>query len=209
MATSTAIGRDTLTIEATSGINTDMRVTITPNGSGDVELTHSAAIGNLGRSNTPWTNVFAVELVLFNVGAAATAANTVRLSAIDLAAGDAAFQIVSENDTQYKFGSFADFGGPIIQARVTIAADDATPDVSGGNIFTTSSNVSATAITDLDLPQVGQIVYSVGGSNTNSSTIADSGNFNLSAAFTASLDDVLILLVQADNDYIEIGRVDN
>jgi len=100
-------------------------------------------------------------------------------------------------------------GGMFIQDTVTIAVDDTTPDVSGGNIFTTSANDNATAITDLDLPQVGQIVYIIGGSDTNSSTIADSGNFNLSAAFTASLDDILILLVQADNDYLEIGRVDN
>jgi len=90
-----------------------------------------------------------------------------------------------------------------------IAADDATPDVSEGNIFVTSVNTGATAITDLDNPVIGQIIYIVGGSNTNSSTIADSGNFNLSASWTASLDDVLILLVQADNDYIELGRVNN
>jgi hypothetical protein len=100
-------------------------------------------------------------------------------------------------------------GGMFIQDTVTIAVDDATPDVSGGNIFTTSANTGATAITDLDTPQVGQIVYIVGGSDTNSSTIADSGNFALSAAFTASLDDVLVLFVQADNDYIELSRVDN
>jgi len=95
------------------------------------------------------------------------------------------------------------------QGTVIIAADDITPDVSGGNIFTTSANTQATAITDLDNPTVGQIVYIVGGSNTDSSTIADGGSFNLSAAWTASLDDVLVLFVQADNDYIEISRSNN
>jgi len=100
-------------------------------------------------------------------------------------------------------------GGMVIQDVVTIAADDTTPDVSGGNIFVTSANTGATAITDLDNPQVGQIIHIIGGSDTSSSTIADSGNFNLSAAWTASLDDVLILFVQADNDYVEIGRVNN
>lgn len=100
-------------------------------------------------------------------------------------------------------------GGMLIQNTVTIAVDDTTPDVSLGNIFTTSANTVATAITDLDLPQVGQIVYIVGGSDTNASTIADSGNFNLSAAFTANLDDTLVLFVQADNDYVELSRSDN
>jgi parallel beta-helix repeat protein len=91
----------------------------------------------------------------------------------------------------------------------TIAADDTTPDVSSGNIFITSANSGATTITDLSNPYVGQIITIIGGSNTSSSTIADSGNFNLSAAWTASLDDVLVLYVQADNDYIELSRVDN
>jgi len=99
--------------------------------------------------------------------------------------------------------------GMFIQERVTIADGDTTPDVSGGNIFVTSSNTGATAITDLDLPATDQIVYIIGGSNTNSSTIADSGNFNLSAGWTAGLDDVLVLWVQADNDYIELSRTDN
>jgi hypothetical protein len=91
----------------------------------------------------------------------------------------------------------------------TIAADDTTPDVSGGSVFVTSANTGATAITDLDSPTAGQVVTICGGSATNSSTIADSGNFNLSAAFTASVDDCLTLYVQADNDYVELSRVNN
>lgn len=67
-----------------------------------------------GSTTLFWDETFTDELVLSNVGAAATAADTVRLSAIDLSAGDAAFQIVSEDDTQYRFGSFAQFGGSII-----------------------------------------------------------------------------------------------
>lgn len=92
----------------------------------------------------------------------------------------------------------------------TILPDDTTPDVSGGkNFFITSANTGATAITDLDNSVVGQVIYIIGGSNTNSSTVGDSGNFALSGAWTAGLDDVLILYVQADNDYIELGQVDN
>lgn len=92
---------------------------------------------------------------------------------------------------------------------VTIAADDTTPDISNGMVFYTSANTGATVITDLDNPGVGQVIRICGGSATNSSTIADSGNFNLSAAWTASLDDCITLLVQADNDYLELARSDN
>lgn len=99
--------------------------------------------------------------------------------------------------------------GNFAQKVIVIDPCDTTPDVSGGNIFVTSANGDATAITDLDSPVVGQIIYIIGGSATNSSTIGDAGNFALSAAWTASLDDVLILFIQADNDYIEIGRADN
>ena len=96
--------------------------------------------------------------------------------------------------------------GPTALLTVTIAADDLTPSVNGGNVFVTSANTGATAISDLDDPTVGQVVTICGGSDTNSSTIADSGNFALNSAFTASLDACIDLWVQADNDYIELGR---
>jgi len=95
-------------------------------------------------------------------------------------------------------------------ALQTIADGDVTPDVSGGNFFITSANTGATAITDLDNPRTGQIVCLIGGSATNSSTIADAGaKFKLSGAWTASVDEVLWLYVKADNYYIELSRSTN
>lgn len=91
----------------------------------------------------------------------------------------------------------------------TLVDGDTTPDVSGSNYFVTPANTGATVITDLDNPVAGQIVTICIGSATNPSTIADAGNFNLSAAWSPGLDDCIHLLVQADNDYIEIGRSDN
>ncbi len=91
----------------------------------------------------------------------------------------------------------------------TIADGDATPDVSGCHVLTTSANTGATEITDLDNPVVGGIYIIIGGSATNSSTITDGGNFALSAGFTASVDETLTLFVQADNDYIELTRSTN
>ncbi len=91
----------------------------------------------------------------------------------------------------------------------TIAADDTTPDVAGGTHFITSANTGATAITDLDNPVVGKTYTLIGGSATNSSTIADSGNFKLSAAMTLGLDDTITLYCKADNTYLEIARSDS
>jgi hypothetical protein len=94
---------------------------------------------------------------------------------------------------------------------VTIAADDATPDVSGGNVFTTSANTGATAITDLDGAVAGQPIILIGGSATNSSTIADSGVFSLSAAWTASVDETLVLICTGTgpNTFVELSRSTN
>ena len=129
---------------------------------------------------------------------ASTAAQRTTLGLVAAGAGD--IWVEKAGDTMT---------GAFIQNVVTIAADITTPDVSGGNIFVTSANTVGTVITDLVSPAAGQIIRIIGGSDTNSSTIADGGNFNLSAGWTAGLDDVLILFVQADDDYIEIGRVDN
>ncbi len=120
-------------------------------------------------------------------------ANSLEVARFTVATSVALFQLIGRQS------------GPI----ATIAANDTTPSVAGANYFTTSANGGGTAITDLDDPVVGQVVTICGGSNTNSSTIADSGNFALSAAFTASLDDCIVLLVQADNDYVELARVNN
>ncbi len=117
--------------------------------------------------------------------------------------------VTNGTDGQIDLNGDVYLAGAVKFETCTIAADDLTPDIAGCHILTTTANTGATAITDLDNPVVGSLVHIIGGSATNSSTIADSGNFALSAAWTAGLDDVLILFVQADNDYIEFGRVDN
>lgn len=97
-----------------------------------------------------------------------------------------------------------------VMTASTIAADDATPSISSGNVFITSANTGATAITDLDDVTVGQLVIIIGGSATNSSTIADGSNFKLNGTtFTASVDESILLWVKADNYYVEICRSTN
>lgn len=91
----------------------------------------------------------------------------------------------------------------------TIAADDTTPDVTGCTTLVTSANTVPTAITDLDNPVVGAVYRIVGGSATNSSTIADSGNFSLTGAFTAGVNDIIVLYVVADNNYAQQSVSDN
>lgn len=92
---------------------------------------------------------------------------------------------------------------------VTIADGDVTPSVSGGSIFVTSSNTGATAITTFRNAKKGQIITIIGGSNTNSSTVADGGaTFFLTANWTASLNDSLTLYYNG-SIFIELSRANN
>jgi len=126
------------------------------------------------------------------------------------------------NDTikNYGTGDYAHFedvlvdddatiGGTLVTSNGTITDNDATPDMTGANIWTYAGSANSVTITDLDNPKVGAIYRIVGNSDTYTVTIADVGNFNLSAQWVGGIDDVLTLLVQADNDYIEISRSDN
>jgi hypothetical protein len=88
--------------------------------------------------------------------------------------------------------------------------NDTTPDASVGGIIEVGSNTGTTTVTDLDNPVVGSIVILVTKGGANYSTITDGGNFAIAGNWSPnSADDTLSLYVQADNDYIEIGRTNN
>lgn len=74
-----------------------------------------------------------------------------------------------------------------LETKVTLAADATTADAADGVWFITQDNTGATAITDISNAVIDEEYTIEGGSNTNSTTIASSGNFLLSASFTASL----------------------
>ncbi|PKP01824.1 MAG: hypothetical protein CVU11_14100 [Bacteroidetes bacterium HGW-Bacteroidetes-6] len=85
-------------------------------------------------------------------------------------------------------------------------ADDATPSVDGGTVFITNANTTATAITTFDDAVAGTTYTIYGAGTTNASTIANSGNFVLSAAFTASTGNVITLYYNGTKFY-EVSRV--
>ena len=102
------------------------------------------------------------------------------------------------------------FGNELSESSMgTIADNDATPDVTGATTWTYNGTANSVVITDLDNPITGKIYRIVGNSDTYTISINDSGNFNLAGNWTGGADDVITILVQADNDYIEISRSDN
>lgn len=91
----------------------------------------------------------------------------------------------------------------------TASADDTTPTVNGARILYLPANTVATAITQLDDGRADQIVTLVMTSSTNSATIADSGNFLLSAAWAPDVDDTLTLTTDDGTTWREISRSAN
>lgn len=89
---------------------------------------------------------------------------------------------------------------------IAFTADDTTPSVTGGLVFITVANTVATAITNLDNATEG-VTYTIhGGSSTNAATIANSGNFRLTAAMTLSLAAWIKVYASADGTFVETER---
>jgi len=91
----------------------------------------------------------------------------------------------------------------------TAAADDTTPSVLYTNVLLLGDNTGATAITQLDDAFAGQEVVLVVTGSSNTPTIADSGNFNLSAAWAPGTGDTLTLVSSDGSTWYEISRSDN
>ena len=86
------------------------------------------------------------------------------------------------------------------------AADDTTPSVDGANVFVVGENTKATAITALDDAVVGEVYTIYGSGSTNASTIANSGNFVLTAAVTLSEGHFIKLVKADDGKFYEVSR---
>lgn len=92
-------------------------------------------------------------------------------------------------------------------AAIAIDPDDATPSVTGGTVFVTDANSQATAITNLDDAVAGVVYKLYGAGSTNASTIANSGNFVLTAAMTLSATKWIELQKsESDGKFYEINR---
>lgn len=89
---------------------------------------------------------------------------------------------------------------------IAFTKDDATPSVTGGTKFITVANDAALAITNLDNAVVGTTYTIYGGSATNSATIANAGNFSLTAAMTLGVGTWIQLYARADGTFVEKSR---
>lgn len=86
------------------------------------------------------------------------------------------------------------------------AADATTPSLAGGTVFVTNANTTTTAITNFTDATVGTVYTIYGAGSTNASTIANSGNFVLTAAMTLSDGAWIQLTLADDKKFYEVAR---
>lgn len=94
----------------------------------------------------------------------------------------------------------------VTSTAIAFTADDTTPSVAEGSTFVTVANSGATAITTFDDAVTDKVYTIYGGSSTNAATIANSGNFVLTAAMTLSAGAWIKLEKAANGKFYEIER---
>ena len=105
-------------------------------------------------------------------------------------------------------GKFIEMSRSSVSTSILAFAEDAaTPSVADGTEFVTNANAHATAITNLTNAVVGKTYIINGAGSTNASTIANSGNFTLTAAMTLSAGKQITLIALAGDKFAEISRV--
>jgi parallel beta-helix repeat protein len=162
--------------------------TTTANGT----LVHGNIVGGTGHS-------YAISLAGENVS---VFGNT-------LIAGSSGTYTVTDPTRRYILGN-NDAESPKQFTAVRTAADgDTTPTVGGASTLLIAANTAPTAITQLDNGVAYQAVTLVATSATNPSTIADGGNFLLSANWTPDVDDTLTLFTVNGTTWYEICRSAN
>lgn len=104
-------------------------------------------------------------------------------------------------------GKFIELGrGADLTGVMAFAADATAPSVEGGTEFVTDANTKATALTDLAGASKGVTYTIYGAGSTNATTIANEGNFSLTAAMTLSAGKWIQLVKAADGKFYEVAR---
>lgn len=145
---------------------------------------------NIGTNGTPSTQVVNVDSAsdynLLRVGPLSSHTDTTALVAINASA----------------VGNVVE----TFQALLSMTADDTTPSVLGVKTLLTVANTGATVITQLDDGLPGQKITIITNDATNVPSIADAGNFKLTAAWNPVLGETLSLATTDGTTWYEIGR---
>lgn len=116
--------------------------------------------------------------------------------------------LVSNTVGRYSLSNMTNTQPMTVNEVLAAVADDATPSVAGISVLKFGDNTSPLAITNLDDGIEGQEVTLVVTGSANTPTIADSGNFNLSAAWAPGTGDTL-KLVLVGSTWIEVSSSNN
>lgn len=123
------------------------------------------------------------------------------------------FTGASQNPNLLANGYASNTSGAItgLTTQITAAPDDTTPSVRNldGQTLLIGANTSSTVITQLDDGTPGMVVRLQGINATNASTIADGGNFKLTAGITMTTDTAIVFYTITGTTWIEQSRAVN
>jgi len=197
-------------------ILTDTYIPVAANATALPLANHNALL--VGEFNTSATDVtgFSDAVVgqrIYLKGNADTNKSTIKHNANILLDGGA--DMVLENGDLLVLQALA--GGKFIELYRKLATDTdvlpeltlvdgaTTADAIAHNVFVTSDNTGATAITTIENAVDGEEYTIKGGSDTNSTTIANSGEFRLTAAMTLGAG-AFITVLYINGDFVEVAR---
>jgi len=96
----------------------------------------------------------------------------------------------------------------LLDVKVPLPADDATPSVQYHNVVKTGANTGATAITNLDDAVDGEFYYVYGNDEGTAATMASGANLDLASSITLSGDVMIKLYKRPGGKLVEIERKD-
>lgn len=178
----------------------------------DLQYHHSLIIGEHNTSATDITNFLnaTVGEKIYLTGNTSTNKSTVKNNSnIILSGGDCELTtttlLVLMARSDGKFVELYRTDLSVSSTAYELAVDATTADATNGTEFITQANTEATALTNITNAVDGETYIIRGGSSTNATTIANSGNFTLSAAMTLNAG-TFIKLFYNGTKFIEISR---
>lgn len=202
---STGVVSSNIVIDCVKGINVDCDVanSSVSIGANTVRNSVSAGITAKGACDFSLSGNSVEDSVLGYSIDAQSASNKISLSG-NISTNNTTERLLTSTTNTSFYSSGNSFIADM-QPTITFDADDTTPDVRAGNEFQTQANTVATAITAFTGFK-GQVITVRGGSATNASTIADSGNFRINGAITLTTHTMITLRNIDGTTWVEISR---
>lgn len=159
------------------------------------------------RNKGVFWGLFASLLICSSVFATADSLRVIRSGFLIKTASPIVTNLTVEGTTAHT--GVVTFSSAYLPKYVVLDSNATTANAAIANVFITTGNSGATAINTISGGTIGQKVTFVGGSATNSSTMADSGTLKLTTSMTLGANDTITLICVDGTNWAEVSRADN